>query len=361
MRSWGRWRAVMAAAWISVLALGSLATGVQAASFQLTFQAFASPCISGVSNRHDIGVELLSSHGTVLETLDSVDFVAGDQFRACFARHVPLPGRVLLATSLTSPRQVRFRVPRLTLSVDRATDQVTGRSTPDHALTLHVSRCPLSQWYDCPVVLTRHLATNAGGSYGRDLTAIFDLRGHDLVSVTWTSAAGNTWTTVQDVPYMYLHIGTGGVIGAIQDTQRATFRLKRRPGGTVLSTRTVNREVYLQSYEFTFGATLRSGRQVVSDLAGDARVTIPDTTTTIGLAGADQVIHTRCLPLRRIGIFWTGAHGVVVTSTDSHGRASVNLSSIEGLGFRLPPSSSVQILCSTRAGDYIYRSVTVPS
>ena len=55
---------VVAALSLSMVAAGSLATGVRAAEpLSLTFQAQRGSCIDGQSN-HDINLELYDSHGT---------------------------------------------------------------------------------------------------------------------------------------------------------------------------------------------------------------------------------------------------------------------------------------------------------
>ena len=89
-------------------------------------------------------------------------------------------------------------------------------------------------------------------------------------------------------------------------------------------------------------------------------VTLPSSSTTFATEGADQVILTHRLPDRPVGISWNGPDGGVVTSADSHGRASVNLSSAESPGFVVPQGSIVEIVCQAHAGDVVDRTVTAP-
>ena len=354
------WRSAVAAIGISVVAVGSLATGVQAAAFHVAFAASPGPCARGVSNRHDIRVELRSAHGTLLAAVDPVDFPAGDHFEACFGSRQLIAGRTLVASRPTSTVRFRFTIPDVSLRIDRVTDVVSGRSSAGHALTLRIGRCSLLQRYTCPRVLTQHLTTNATGHYRRDLTGTFDVRGDDRLSVTTTSPQGHTWTRSADAPYMFMTIGGGFLFGAIQPGQHATFRLKSGPGGSVLSTRSVTGDASGSSYALTFGSVMRARRQVVSDLASDARVTLPSTSTTFATQGADQVIRTHCLPDRRVAIAWDGPRGGVVMTADSLGRASVNLSTAESPGFLLPSAYIVEIMCQTRAGDIVERTIDVP-
>ena len=355
-----RWRSVITAMTMSAIALGSFATGAQAAAFRLTFQAAPGPCVSGVSNRHDIRVRLLSAHGTLLATDDSVDFPSGDHFEACFGSRWLTAGRTLVATSPTSAAQFRFTIPDVSLRVDRVTDVVSGRTDAGRGLTLRVSRCSLLQRYQCPRVLTRHLTPSGTGSFRTDLTGALDVRGDDRFSVTSTSAQGHSWVWFEDAPYMFLTVGGGFVFGAIKPDQHATFRLTSGPGGSVLSTRSVTGDAGGSSYNFTFGAVMRAGRQVVSDLERDARVTLPSTTTTIAIEGANQVVHTRCLPDRPVAVSWDGPTGGVLAAADGNGRASVDLSLAESPGFRLSHGSLLEVMCATRAGDIIDALETVP-
>lgn len=151
------------------------------------------------------------------------------------------------------------------------------------------------------------------------------------------------------------------VVGAIDDGQHARLRLRSRPGGAVLSSVSVTDDMVRGRFGVTLGSYLRAGRQLTSDLAGDARVTIPSTATAFVIEHHDQTIKTHCLPGRKMVIEWSTTHTRQVTrTTDSQGRATVNLSSIEHNGYRLPHGTSVSTWCATAAGDVIDASANAP-
>jgi hypothetical protein len=354
-----RWRSAVAALGISLLAVGSLVTGVQAATFQVTFHATDTICVDGVSNRTDLTIELHDAHDVVVDPGEPspIQTDSHGRFEGCFGMLV-LPGLTLVASNPLDIDVVRFTIPPLSVHIDRVTDVVSGRSRANHALAIRISDCFV--WADCTHVATRSVQTNSTGHYTKDLTRTFDLRGSDGVSVTYTSPQGHTFTVARRTPYFETMVGQKLVQGANNHGQSVTFRLKSSPGGSVLSTRTTTDDGVPGDYGVFMGAAMRAGRQLISDLAGDSRMTIPSTTTTFPIESGDQKIRTHCLANRRVTIDWSvDGHGYEVFRTaDSQGRAVVNLSSAMHAGARLPHHTTVVIACETAGGDLIRRGVS---
>jgi len=352
-----RARACLAALGMSLMVVGAMPVTVAAFTpLDLTFRASPGPCVGGTSNK-TVDIELHDSSDTLLDKVLAVDPDAHGRFRACFATGYVTSGLTLVGISPTDIDQTRFTIPALSLAVDRVGNVVKGRARAGSHVALRADRCdPLQA---CHRVLTRTVTSDGSGRYRTDTSSTADLKGGDLVRATLTSHAGHTYTMFQAAPIMDILVG-GQVYGQVDPGQDATFRLRSGPGGTLLSTRHVTGLGYGGNFHLTFGATIKAGRQVSSDFASDARVTIPNTSTTITIEHGHQWIRGHCLPGRLVTVVWQGTRGHVQRTADSRGRVAVDLSSAESHGFRLPSLSDVKLVCATPAGDGIIRDITVP-
>ncbi len=149
-------------------------------------------------------------------------------------------------------------------------------------------------------------------------------------------------------------------MGELNSGQRATFRLRSQPGGSILSTRTRTGATNGGSFHLTFSHASSPGRQVSSDFAADAKLTVPSTATSFPIEGGDQKIRSHCLPGRQARLYWNGPNGAATRTADSQGRLRVNLSSAETDGFRLAHGSAFRVVCASSAGDVVVRDVIVP-
>jgi len=352
-----RARACLAALGMSLMVVGAMPVTVAAFTpLDLTFRASPGPCVGGTSNK-TVDIELHDSSDTLLDKVLAVDPDAHGRFRACFATGYVTSGLTLVGISPTDIDQTRFTIPALSLAVDRVGNVVKGRARAGSHVALRADRCdPLQA---CHRVLTRTVTSDGSGRYRTDTSSTADLKGGDLVRATLTSHAGHTYTMFQAAPIMDILVG-GQVYGQVDPGQDATFRLRSGPGGTLLSTRHVTGLGYGGNFHLTFGATIKAGRQVSSDFASDARVTIPNTSTTITIEHGHQWIRGHCLPGRLVTVVWQGTRGHVQRTADSRGRVAVGLSSAESHGFLLPSLSDVKLVCATPAGDGIIRDITVP-
>jgi len=268
-----RARACLAALGMSLMVVGAMPVTVAAFTpLDLTFRASPGPCVGGTSNK-TVDIELHDSSDTLLDKVLAVDPDAHGRFRACFATGYVTSGLTLVGISPTDIDQTRFTIPALSLAVDRVGNVVKGRARAGSHVALRADRCdPLQA---CHRVLTRTVTSDGSGRYRTDTSSTADLKGGDLVRATLTSHAGHTYTMFQAAPIMDILVG-GQVYGQVDPGQDATFRLRSGPGGTLLSTRHVTGLGYGGNFHLTFGATIKAGRQVISDFASDARVTIPE-------------------------------------------------------------------------------------
>lgn len=354
-----RWRSAVTAFGFSVLAAGATVAGAQAAAdLDVTFQATYNSCVKGTSNS-DLAALSLLDHDTLVDNALPFTVNSHHRFLACFLNGLVAPGLTLVAFR-DDGQHVSFTIPDQSVRIDRVTDVVKGRSRANRALTVRVYDCDVVAGKACPRVVTRIVRTNAAGRYSTDLSTAFDLRGTDSVTVTFASAHGDTWQSLQSVPYLRALIGSTLVIGALNPGQHALFRLRSAPGGSLLGTRAATGGDG-GHFDVTFGTNLRAGQQLSSDFASDARVTLPGTSMSFPIAHHDQKIVARCLPNRRVLIYWASLGvGRARRTADSHGRATVELSSVEHEGFRLTHGSQVVATCQTPAGDTLERSVSVP-
>jgi hypothetical protein len=353
MRPMRRWHVAGAAAAMAAIAVGSLATGAAAADpMSVTFQATYSGCVHGTSNR-DLAALTLLDHDTVVDNALPFTVHGNGKFEACFPTGIVDSGLTLVAFDPTAHTD-SFTIPPLSVRVDRVTDVVKGRSRANHALTIRVYDCDFVAGKVCPKVATRTVSTDSAGLYRTDLTHAFNIRGLDSLTATYANSHGDTWKIFQTAPYFRSFVGTSLVIGDVNPHQAATFRLWNHPGGSVLSTRHITGESFAGHFDLNFGTNLQDGRRVTADFASDAKVTLPNTAITFPIESGDQKIRVHCLPNRRVIIMWQSTHtGVARRTADSQGRASVNLSSAETEGFRLPPASQVSSGCQTAAGDTV--------
>jgi hypothetical protein len=359
MRAQDLRRAVATALALSMVSVGVMTAGAAAIppTWTLTFDAERGSCIDGESN-HALDLELYDRHGNDIDGLSAVAPDLGGHFHACFATGMLTSGGSIHATNTSTLDIKSFTFPSLSVKDDRVTDVVKGTTVADSHVTIRLKHCPVTA--GCGSVVARTVPTDHHGRYSKDLTSAFALRGGDSVKVTWTSPEGSSWSRYQSPPQMVLEMGTGSVAGQVNPGQHATFRLRTHPGGSVLSTRSITGNSLLGSYSVTFASHLVASRQVTSDFASDAHVTVPSTSTTYPIQHGKQKIRSHCLPDRAAVIYWNGIVGHAVRTADSHGRLYVNLGSVESSAFRLPHSSNLRIVCSTSAGDTIIRDLIVP-
>jgi hypothetical protein len=344
-----------------MVAIGSLAVGASAAApLSVVFHATQSRCVGGVSNHTLTALSLYDGDNALDIAVDITRNASTGRFQACFPTGVVDHGLTLIASSNFGP--VSYTVPDLTVRIDRVTDKVSGHSHTHHSVTVRAYDCVIQVGVSCPRVATRTTLVSASGHYSADMTSAFDLRGTDKVTVTDTSSHGDTWQVFRYVPYVLAYSGITMVQGIMNPSQAATFRLKDHPGGTILDTQPATGDVGFGNFLSFFVVQIRAGRQVTGDFASDARVTLPSTHTTFEISHGDQLIHTRCLPNRPMRVYWQGTHQHGVQRiADSHGRATVNLSTAESDHFRLPIGAAVNTICQTPAGDLIRSSAFPPA
>ncbi|MCY7417499.1 MAG: hypothetical protein LH650_03210 [Chloroflexi bacterium] len=125
------------------------------------------------------------------------------------------------------------------------------------------------------------MTTDGTGQYRKDLTSAFDLRGSDSVGVTFTGVHGDTSTVTLYTPFMEVTAGGTAIAAHVNPSQHATFGLKAGPGGSTIETHSFTGPALGYVYLLPFTHTLRAPRQLTSDFASDARVTIPDPILTV--------------------------------------------------------------------------------
>lgn len=359
MRSRVPWRAIAAAFGVAALTMGTLATGAQASStFTVTFKASPGSCVAGTSNRIITRLGIWDASGEI----DHVDNVAPDihdKFLGCFPTATVRPGRTLHAFDGTDVMQ--FQIPPLSLSIGRVTDIVKGVSRAHHALTIRANDCTLiTSMKACPHKVTRTVTTDGGGHYRKDLTSAFDLRGSDSVGVTFTGVHGDTYTVTLHTPFMEVNAGATSITAHVNPGQHVAFHLKSSPGGSTIESHSLTGPALGYGYSLPFTHTLRPPRQLTSDFASDARVTVPASILTVTIEHHDQIIRATCLPDRKMVISWPGAIGGATRTGDSHGRAHVNLSSAEHNGFRLASNAELYTACETASGDRVVYGILAP-
>jgi len=340
-----RTRALLSASLLaaSVLALGS---PVAMAAVPMThIHANTSSCITGsdtIIEDSDLGVEvqLWSSGGQLLDTADS-GVVDGD-WDVCVDRDLQAGMRVDVRTFQGGMLIGRLTLPAIGVQVDRASDVVKGTGPRNQQLQIRLSRCTIVAPTGCPLVATRTVTADGQGKFSKDVTSAMNLRGLDLVAVRSTDPSGDQFTRRIDVPVMFLTVGSPFVQARSRPGVEARFRLLDHPGGSSISTRDVPFNGEGES-EFEFSKVVSAGRQVRSDIASDALVTIPTVSVQMVESGSDQVIKARCLPDRKMVVEYASA--VRVLTADHNGRANF-VSDVA-----IAPDPFLVVRCQTPGGD----------
>ncbi len=82
---------------------------------------------------------------------------------------VPIPGDTLVVKTSDNQQQATMTVPELTINLDRPNNQIYGRSTPDHPITVQLQRFASGGYY----VLNKIVQADANGNYSASFNGLY--------------------------------------------------------------------------------------------------------------------------------------------------------------------------------------------
>jgi hypothetical protein len=344
----------------SLLATG-WASSVSAATRPLTVTAsIGSQCIDGRAKSNAfLRVIVRDSTGSIkgrsAETAD-----ASGYWEFCTYSQPILSGdRVNVLVFSTGQKRV-FTIPRLSLTVDRVSDIVSGRGPSNSTLKIEAagSTVLLDDYYD----VIEKVTTDATGAYSFDFSSDgIDLIGGATLTITWKHAGGAVQVWRQAVvPYVLVSLGSADFYGATQPNRHIGITLTEGVDTVATGDAVGDSGIFYNPGEFTGMFVdadddpylVKGGEWLDAPALGsDGSFLIPAIGGTANLA-ADTVSGT-CVPF--------GAYLVVATSANyydygvDYGVVAANGSFTAHLGsqMNLRRNADVQIYCVTTGGDVI--------
>jgi hypothetical protein len=261
-------------------------------------------------------------------------------------------GDVLTAKRNGTPIRT-FTVPRLTLTIDRKGDILTGSAPKAEKVTVIVRSCE-AQSMGCEDALNAGHEVAANGSWTWPVGELVDIRGTDDVTIIWFGAKDDTVEAIFYPPSLRVRRGSPGV-----------FVTGVKPGGTttVTSVRDGSAFASLTTTASPFGyaggalkrngtkAAVRVGDTVRLKGIADVRLAVTDTTVSFSPDGLDA--SGLCQPNG------TGAISALTGSGDATFESGPDGSFSATMSDPVAPGDKVLLICATPAGDALWRTVTV--
>ena len=341
MRSRRTWIIGLAASILgSLVALGGPATAATGITYQLTL---GDDCFAGSGPVSKLlTFDLRRPNGTLAERVtDRTD--SNGRFEACFNPNDVLGGWTLVAKRGTTKLRT-FQIPNLTVVADRSDDTVKGRAPAGRRVTIEVQDCTTDP-ATCTTVVTRKLTASAKGRYATDVTGDLDAVGQDLALVRIKTGAGDT--IAQTVAFPYFFVWRSQNLLAVVGKSGRSIVVERLdgPGGTVLGTHTITIPT---NADGLWNLLFDAGDRFVADFEADATLDVPD--ASIEWVQAGDIVQGICLPSRPVVITRYGGQTWVVQA-DETGAYSLDVDANGGPADLT--GSSIQIRCSTAAGDHM--------
>jgi hypothetical protein len=268
--------------------------------------------------------------------------------------------RVTAAESDGSPSRT-YTVQPLSLSINRVTDVVSGRSVPNSHVSLEVYGC---QSQSCNRNVDTSRATNGLGNFSLDTTSQYNIRGRDFVSAAWYSTQGDEQFYSLGAPSLTAWVGHNEAWGTArprqdmavwlfnsQGTQKAKFKDRASPwdgdfdGLFSANNRAVN---------------IRPGDYVDSNFAGDVQFQIIASNPAFN-TGADTM-SGKCFKNKLVMV--SGHHEdfsarvEAEAMANSNGNFSIDLMAADG--YDLQSGDTIEIECRNAKGDSQLTTFEVP-
>jgi hypothetical protein len=352
---------------VTAIALASLLGpgAAKAGSATFTFDvSIGSSCISGTGPASStIALTLMDRDNQVIDTETATSDGSGDwNADQCFWFDLHATDKIRAAVG---PSSRTFQVPDVTVNIARASDVISGKAPATGTFHLYTTLC---ETYNCTSGPDVNVNVASNGTYSRDFTALHNLKGNDRALGRWTSPAGDFVDSLtRTVPYMSLVIGDDQVRGQGKPGQTVTATL-RTAGGVLIGSGsdTVGIRSPSISLDLRTSSGLpaypRPGNKVTSNVASDAKLTVPAITLT--LTDADTVAG-HCfnngpvyvyLEHYQPGYEWTEAY----TTAGSAGNFSLDMADTSNSSYVPASGERFEVDCQNVKGDIVARYSRFP-
>jgi len=295
-----RSRGTVAAILASVFAIGAAAAPVAAAT-PITFHVdLGTPCVDGTAPANaKLTITLKTDTGVLRFREHVMADSAGRYFVCSFATSTLIGingGDLLTATAGNATHS--WRIPRITIAVDRVTDRVTGIAPARTALRVAIQKQNLQGLGR--TVAGPTVVAGVDGRYRANLATLVDLTGGDSVSLS-AVFGHDSLDALAYVPFVMITRGSDMVVGASNPVTLMAILL-----GSPTDPRAVGLATNLQLNVFEASLRNRDGAPAYPrrgehlfidfiDGAGDNRVDL--TIPAMGLRGdpATDVVSGRCM------------------------------------------------------------------
>lgn len=188
----------MAAAVLAGLAIAAPASAVEPIHFRVGYNYY---CAGVIGTPGQTGTfQQLDATGAVIQSFD-VTIDPGGEYNRCFDEvwHAGMKARATLDGVTRT-----VTLPKLGVRINRATDVVSGVGPAGKVVTLYVTH-----WtsFTSSTLVTRNKTISADGTFSKDYTTLANLIGGDLVSLYYTSTAGDQFSIVEVTPLVEVWIG----------------------------------------------------------------------------------------------------------------------------------------------------------
>jgi hypothetical protein len=343
---------------LAVLALAPapVAAGAAATDLVLTEARIGATCwvATNAAPGADIALSLRSAKGGSKGAHAQDDAAAGP-IEGCFTAPIAAGDRIDITVG-ESKRSVT--VPRMRITaIDRGADRVALAGTPGLKVAVRIHRCDLGTALgastdpaDCDPRLTRQRQLDAEGRATLDTTAALDLRGHDLVELVHTGAAGDRFTFRRAVPVLAVRLRSAAIAGVGLPGGSASFRL-------LTAARVLRATASLPGSTDGAGAIFRKngapilakpGNRIAGSASPNGGFTDVSFPLPAGMASVDAAADTvkgTCLAGRPWRVEAPGPVAVTGSAAPNGGFTA----EVPGLD----PGDEVTLRCQTAAGDIV--------
>ncbi|MFN8622959.1 MAG: hypothetical protein U0869_19650 [Chloroflexota bacterium] len=237
-----------------------------------------------------------------------------------------------------------FKLPTLTVVLDRSAAAVTGIATGVSSVDVYFNTCvPLEN--DCVLTLSTTATPDGTGHYVADMPG--NLPGNGSATIGW-SKGDDTLVLDRHVPYVALLLGSSKVKGVAAPGRSVSVEARRgKVVGSCSGTAGATGRYAGKLLDKSSGYTVAIGDAISTNLAtvpADARFTIPD----ISIKVTSNAIGGFCWPTRPARL-WSKAPGggtsSHILSTDASGAWKVDETVVSGTTYRID--------CVTDGGDVV--------
>ena len=323
-------------------------------SIVLLFSAQIGSYCAQVTGGPPSTLHVVSLYTAEMELKDRVRVTSSDSgyVSACFADQI-VSGDRLRASASGSTRTVT--VPKLSLSINRVTDVVSGVAPAGVLVTFGLSK--YAGLTNTSEQRYAYATANGAGSYSVDVTSTFNLIGGDYVygAINVGSDYYNVSTTVS---YVHVLRASALIDGYLGQSRSATITLMT-PTDAVRGRAVVVGESQIGSFSGRFitstgiGVNARMGDKVSGTFASDAAFTIPD--VRVSADPATDILTGKCPPTRSYKMWARRAnYSAQATVTGTSGPTGVFSRDVTAT-MNILSNDVLEVWCKLPTGDQVGR------